>query len=234
MRSIKKDNKLEPIISETVSTDKNLQQMPAEFVSWLKRELEREGLPLTAITILGGKPYLNNLGVLWKFNEILPAIQKVEYIWLQEPGKENDFLGGVKCRIYLKEPEEKLRLRAVIVEKAIESGKSPKEIDEILETSGLSPSYVEDEGWLSAYDSAISWDYEYDPKVGKKVKTRLKLGNLRMHLLTKAFDRAARKLIRTAFGLLEESGETIEPEPPNPTDLFTPVEVTKEKEATDK
>jgi len=233
-QDVKSTRKLEPVLTETVSTDKNIAQLPEEFVKWLRKELEREGLPVTAITILGGKPYLNNLGVNWKLQEKFEIIDRIEYEWIQRPEKSNDYFGGARCRIYLKEDPEIVQLRASVTQTALMQGKSPKEIEEILRVANLIQPFVEDEGWLSAQDSAISWEYQYDSRVSKKVPVRLKLGNLYMHILTKAFDRAARKLIKSAFGLLEESGEDVlqtTDTKPAEIEIFTSQEVKDEKKA---
>jgi len=140
----------------------------------IKRIAELNNLPPTGLTVLGGRIYVNRIGLDTKLKkkeqEEGVKVKRIESYPIQRPDKKNGYLAGFRCVIEFEDKPEREKLRAEIVSKAIEQGKSLQEIEKILEISGLTPPMFIAEGWCSPRTSkAIAYEYQYDKEQNKKV-----------------------------------------------------------------
>jgi len=194
-----------------VNSDIPLEKLPSVIKEKIKRIAELNQLPPTGITILGGRIYVNRTGLdtRLKRKEIEEGrrVKRIQTYPISRPDAKNKYLAGFRCVIEFEDDPEREKRRAEIVAEAIRNGKSPEEIEKILEVSGLTPPMYSAEGWCSPRTAkAIAFEYQYSSEESKKVPVGEPLvENVIMMAETKAQNRAIRVATGTGITSLEEA-----------------------------
>jgi len=81
-----------------LATDQHAQEVPKELVELCQEIAKQEGIPITGLTILGGKPYINVTGldskIKNKCNEEQLILVGVKAELIQHASEENKFKAG--------------------------------------------------------------------------------------------------------------------------------------------
>lgn len=164
-------------------------------------------LPITGITVLGGRFYVNVTGLDSKLQRDGRKIKRIDYELIQRATEENGYLAGYVGIVEFEDLPERMQLRNEMVKEALKANKGPDEIANIVSKAGLSPPIYRDEGWCSPKTApAIAYDYEYKEQVGRKVpdtKNPL-VENVMMMAIRKATNRAKRQAIGCGLTSVEE------------------------------
>jgi hypothetical protein len=177
------------------------------FADRLARTAIDNDLPITGITILGGRFYVNVSGLDSKLQRDGRKVKRIDYELIQRATSENGYLAGYVGIVEFEDTEERMLLRNEIISKALEAGKSPDEISRIVSQAGLSPPIYRDEGWCSPKTaSAIAYDYTYNESAGRKLpdKKNPLIENVMMMAIRKATNRAKRQAIGCGLTSVEE------------------------------
>lgn len=164
-------------------------------------------LPITGITVLGGRFYVNVSGLDSKIQRDGRKIKRIDYELIQRATSENDYLAGYVGIVEFEDTPERMELRNEMVKEALKVGKDPDEIANIVSKSGLSPPIYRDEGWCSPKTAtAIAYSYAYNEQAGRKLPdTRNPLvENVMMMAIRKATNRAKRQAIGCGLTSVEE------------------------------
>lgn len=179
-----------------------------EIKEKIQRFTEIYGIPPFGLTVLGGRLYVNVSGLDFKLRELEKQgkkVKRIDYEIIQRPDEKNGYLAGVRGIIEFEDEPEREKLRVEVVKKAIEQGKSPEEIEKILEKTGLTPPIFVDEGWTSPKTCpAIAYLYQYDKEQGKKVPKDVLVENVMMMAIRKATNRAKRLAVGCGLTSVDE------------------------------
>jgi len=177
------------------------------FADRLARVAIDNDLPITGITVLGGRFYVNVSGLDSKLQRDDRKIKRIDYELIQRATSENGYLAGYVGIVEFEDLPERMELRNEMVMEALKAGKTPDEIARIVSQAGLSPPIFRDEGWCSPKTaSAIAYDYTYNEQAGKKVpdKKNPLIENVMMMAIRKATNRAKRQAIGCGLTSVEE------------------------------
>lgn len=185
------------------------QPLSSELKSKILTVYQMTGIPPFGLTILGGRVYVNVSGLDHQIQQAERdgkfKVKGIYQIQLSEPTAENEYLTGYRAVIELEDDPKRMELRTQIISEALKVNKTEKEIDKILEVSGLLPPRFVDEGWATPTTcQAIAYSYKFDPASGKKIKDKILLENLLMMAIRKATNRAKRQLIGCGITSIEE------------------------------
>lgn len=177
------------------------------FADKLARVALDNDLPITGITVLGGRFYVNVSGLDSKLQRDPRQIKRIDYELIQRATSENGYLAGYVGIVEFEDDAERMQLRTDLVEEAIKAGRKPEEIASIVSKSGLSPPIYRDEGWCSPKTApAIAYGYTYNEQAGRKIadtKNPL-VENVMMMAIRKATNRAKRQAIGCGLTSVEE------------------------------
>jgi len=187
---------------------KNLSERHKEtFAVRLARTAIENDLPITGITVLGGRFYVNVSGLDSKLQRDQRKIKRIDYELIQRATEENGFLAGYVGIVEFEDVPERMQLRNEMVKEALKANKNPDEIAKIVSKAGLSPPIYRDEGWCSPKTApAIAYDYNYNEQAGRKIadKKNPLVENVMMMAIRKATNRAKRQAIGCGLTSVEE------------------------------
>lgn len=181
----------------------------------------REGIPISGLTILGGKPYINVTGLDVKMSRM--AEEKgydyagITTVALKEPTAENKFLAGRKSVIHM--------FDKMLFSKAL--NKAQNTTLELVKMLREAYTYTfEGEGWASP-ESCEAIAYKYEGSAGSKKKVGVLVENVIMMAERRASNRAKREFTGTGMTTIDEipadagstmAGENVEL-PKKPVDI---------------
>lgn len=170
----------------------------------IKRVSKAYDLPLTGLTILGGKPYVNVSGLDYKMDKLWPRDKgwrkSVVCQRIQQATKENGHLAGANCTIrIINQPDYAEAMKLLAAEMI-----TPELVRELKEAHTIT---FEAEGWASP-DSCEGIAYTYEGPRGAKKKTKLLVENVQMMAERKASNRAKRAATSCGLTSIEEVSGT--------------------------
>jgi len=167
-------------------------------VEQLQEIAKQENIPVTGITIMGGRPYINVTGLDVKLRnkckEEKLQLAEISTSTIQFPVKENGYLAGFHAEVLLFDRENFNKALAKITQAGTE---------EILQLKKIYTYRFTGEGWASPSTcEAIGFKYEYIQ--GKKTKTDILVENIIMMAERRATNRAKREATGTGLTSVDE------------------------------
>jgi len=173
----------------------NQPEFPVEQIQEIAKQ---ENIPVTGITIMGGRPYINVTGLDVKLRNKCKdeklELMEVRATKIQDPTKENGYLCGFHAEVILFDRENFSKSLTKLKEVDKESLKELKDVYTYRFTG---------EGWASPSTcEAIGFKYEYIQ--GKKTKTDILVENIIMMAERRATNRAKREATGTGLTSVDE------------------------------
>jgi len=171
-------------------------------VEKLQEIAKLEGIPVTGITILGGRPYINVTGLDRKVDNKCEKEKVIhvgtEAVRIVEPVKENGYLCGYHAKIRFFDRDS--------YGAALKASKATA-MDVLKELKDTFTQEFEGEGWASPDTcEGVGWKYRWTTEGGrsKKIPVKMLIENIIMMAERRATNRAKREATGTGLTSLDE------------------------------
>jgi hypothetical protein len=150
---------------------------------------EQTGIPVTGITIMGGKPYVNVTGLDAKIQKDRRKVKRIDFVCLKHAEKD-DMRAGYIGIVEFEDTNERMKMRQEVIMKAIEEGYEVDKIEQMIDRLGLSAPIYRDEGWAGTESV--------------KMSTMKNLDFLNMMAIRRATNRAKRQAVGCGLTTVDE------------------------------